>query len=244
VHKVKAEDVIITDVFMGSCSFKYTLKDINELKKQLEDPSLSKEMKLKFETFQDLKIHPLLIVNAFDVNDFDERGHKDFTMEKSTFQVGPVGKEQPYYQPTGWTRYGLTVLDGRYGTDHTWLDPFQDPNNWYRAFHGTSFENSKPIFEKGFLPGGAQAYRREAGKGVYCSPKPNSAEEYSQTMEILCEGGKKQFKLMFQVCVNPYEVKIPESRPDYWVAPNEEGALDNGISKDNIRPYGILIKEC
>jgi len=178
-----------------------------------------------------------LLVQGFDINDFDERGHKSFASKKGTYEVGPPNKKKKYVQPHGWTRYGLKVLDGRYGNDHTWLDPFQHDNNWYRAFHGTNGKVGKQIITQGLIPGKRQAYKREVGCGVYCSPVPQDAETYAtgQTITIqTADGQTKKYIFMFQLALNPDKVRFT-SRESYWVVP------DNQL--DGIRIYGILLKE-
>ena len=77
-------------------------------------------------------IHPALFEQSYDISMFDKLGNKTFgSGDNGKYKVGPPGKEREYRQPSGWTRYGLKVL-GKYDDDK-WLDPFQDPGNWYRA---------------------------------------------------------------------------------------------------------------
>ena len=149
--------------------------------------------------------------------------------------------KKEYTQPTGWTRYGLSVL-GKYGDDK-WLHPFNDPGNWWRAFHGTrnaAVYNVQPadamanIHNNGFQPARRAAY----GPGVYCSPKPTTAEGYAAqiTMPIRDNNGnqQKRFKFMLQVAVKPGAMTLTaRSNDNIWAVQD----------KDNIRAYGILIKE-
>ncbi len=107
--------------------------------------------------------------------------------------------------PTGWTRYGLNVLD-KYKEGNKWLEPFQDPENWYRAFHGTGratssdFGGSKPSFDQQFASVDALAsiyqteFRRARvaayGSGVYCSRDPTFPENgYVSTVELNTQRG-------------------------------------------------------
>jgi hypothetical protein len=140
-------------------------------------------------------------------------------------------------------------VKGKYDNGDTWLEPFQDPGNWYRAFHGTGranatdFEQSKQTFDGQYASVDAMASIHKTGfrsarvtaygAGVYCSPDPTFPEAgYVGTVECDTMKGKKKFKCMMQVAVNPNGVTFT-SQPKIWVVPN---------SKD-IRPYGILIKE-
>ncbi|CAF5025723.1 unnamed protein product [Rotaria sp. Silwood1] len=175
-------------------------------------------------------------------------GNKTFTNPNETHQVGPPGKTKTYISPDGWTRYGFKVL-GKYQDGNAWLHPFKDPGNWYRAFHGTGraqavdFGNDKQSFEKQYAPVDAVASIFENGfrparitvhgDGVYCSPNPKFPENgYVATVELDTQEGKKKFKCMLQVAVNPDAVRFTKDK-DIWVAPNPE----------DIRPYGVLIKE-
>lgn len=162
--------------------------------------------------------------------------------------IGPKGKKQRYVQPSGWTRYGQRVL-GKYTDGNDWLEPFNGRKNWYRAYHGTKnakaedFKNSNENFDpKGasvdamasiYKDGFQKARIGHYGAGVYCSPNPLFPEkDYVSPVEIDTELGRKQFKFMLQVSMNPEGVTI--STDDIWLVGDPK----------NIRPYGILIKEC
>ena len=238
VHK---NEIIIETFYEGSCNIIYTLKhlSISALRK-LQD--VSSKLRRQFPQFVTARIHPLLYRPAFDISFFDEHGNKTFSDDATTFEIGPPGKTQTYIQPYGWTRYGLKVV-GRYSDDR-WLEPFRDTRNWYRAFYGTGHASRgdvkgsnvssdkqyaeldavPKILEKGFLP----AY----GEGIYCSPNPQFPEkDYVSRVCLDTKEGRKTFKCMLQVAVNPYGVHIKTK--DIWLVPKPE----------DIRTYGILIKE-
>ncbi len=245
VHNTDKKNIEFKIVYSGSFSIVYTVKDLatNLIKKLF---GLSKKLKAQFEQFKAAKIHPLLFRPSFDISKFDVRGNKDFTSQSGTYEVGPPGKTQKYTQPAGWTRYGLKVL-GRYSNDE-WLHPFGNPGNWYRAYHGTgratatdfgmpdasldkqyaSVDAAASIHETGFRAARVTAY----GPGVYCSPNPAFPENgYVARVLLDTKEGRKAFKCMLQVAVNPYGVNI--ANQDIWVVENPK----------NIRTYGILIKE-
>jgi hypothetical protein len=207
---------------------------------------LSEKLRKKFKQFLKLKIHPLLFRPSFDISQFDKRGNNVFANQNQTFPIGPPGRTQLYTQAAGWTRYGLKVL-GKYA-DNRWLHPFQDPKNWYRAFHGTGRAQSQDfggqnqlydaeyasvdalasINQTGFRPARVAA----CGPGVYCSPNPKFPEQgFVRAVPLDTRNGKKSFKCMLQVAVNPDGVQIAQS--NIWVVPDPK----------DIRPYGILIKE-
>ena len=245
-HGVRKEDIIIDNLYVGTLNVVYKVKDssgnnvppTNELEQGLRG---------QFDTFISAKVHPLLHRPKFDISDFDSRGNKTFSGTSETFQVGPRGRERSYTTPSGWTRYGLKVLR-KFDSD-CWLDPFQHPENWYRAFHGTGnatnadFSNTNQptdakyapvdamfsIFHSGFRKARNHAY----GEGVYCSPNPKFPEDnrYTRAVSINTDGGSKSYKCMLQVAVNPDGVKI--GTQDIWVVADPK----------DIRPYGILIKQ-
>ncbi|CAF3702431.1 unnamed protein product [Rotaria sordida] len=205
-------------------------------------------IKKKHAQYNTVRLHPLLCRPAFDISFFDNKGNKTFPDSPITYQVGPLGRAQTYTSPAGWTRYGLKVL-GKYSDGNYWLEPFQDPRNWYRAFHGTKraseddFKKSEESYEEKFAPVDAMAsiYKtgfRSArvaayGSGVYCSPDPIFPEVgYVKAVECDTQQGKKMFKCMLQVAVNPDGVNFTSDK-SIWVVPNPE----------DIRPYGILIKD-
>ncbi len=245
VHNTDKKNIEFKTVYDGSFNIVYTVKDLaTKLIKKLL--GLSKKLKAEFQQFIAAKIHPLLFRPSFDISNFDARGNKDFTSGAGTFEVGPPGRTQKYIQPAGWTRYGLKVL-GRYKNDE-WLHPFGNPENWYRAYHGTgratAADFGKPdasiddqyagvdaapsIYKEGFRAARVALY----GPGVYCSPEPTFPENgYVAKVGLDTKYGKKIFKLMLQVAVNPYGVKI--ATHEIWVVEKSE----------NIRTYGILIKE-
>ena len=123
-YGVDIESVIITNVYYGSCCFEYTISQSEKHKNYLTDPKISEALKEKFRYFESNKIHPSMF-DAFDVNDFDLRGNKNFRSKKRnrTYEIGPPNDKQPYTQPNGWTRYGLKVL-GEYPDGDAWLHPF------------------------------------------------------------------------------------------------------------------------
>jgi len=197
---------------------------------------LKKNLQEKFKSFLSVKVAAYLATQGFDIQDFDERGHKSFTKENSTYEIGPKNKKEKYVQPHGWTRFGLKVLDGRYGNDHTWLEPFNHDNNWYRAFHGTNPDVGKQILTEGLKPGLRQAYQGEVGIGVYCTPNPKEAEIYCKHIDLPTKKGTIRYKLMYQLAVDPNKIKKC-SRKEYWVLPEKE------LKNNSYRIYGILLKE-
>ncbi|CAF5042715.1 unnamed protein product, partial [Rotaria sp. Silwood1] len=133
-HDTGPKNIVVKNVYLGTYSIVYTVTDL--ARSTIEAlQKISTKLKSQFKQFVAAKVHPLLYRPTFDIVQFDERGAKDFLHESGTFHMGPIGRTQIYTQPVGWHRHGWNVL-GRYPSDK-WLHPFQDPENWYRAFHGT-----------------------------------------------------------------------------------------------------------
>ena len=85
-----------------------------------------------------IKTHPLFTDAHIDIARFDPTGDKDES-EGLDWEVGPAGDKEMYFQPATdqmWRRFGLAVL-GKFANGDAWLHPFQDPGNWWRAYHGT-----------------------------------------------------------------------------------------------------------
>ena len=201
----------------------------------------------EFGHFVSAQIHPLLHRPSFDIAFFDSRGNQNFSSESITFEVGPPGRKKLYTTPAGWTRYGLQVL-GKYSDDY-WLDPFEDSRNWYRAYCGTGrarsseFVDRNQFFDQQYAPvdamasiyaNGFRTARVHAyGSGVYCSPNPKFLERgHVGSVPVDTQQGKKYFKCMLQVAVNPDGVTFHYNN-EIWVVADPK----------DIRPYGILIKE-
>ncbi|CAF0942339.1 unnamed protein product [Rotaria sordida] len=246
-HRTDKKNIFVTNVYVGSLNLAYIVRNYT-LCGEESLQKLEQNLKDKFEQYNTVRLHPLLCRPAFDISFFDNKGNKTFPDSPITYQVGPLGRAQTYTSPAGWTRYGLKVL-GKYSDGNYWLEPFQDPRNWYRAFHGTKraseddFKKSEESYEEQFAPVDAMAsiYKtgfRSArvaayGSGVYCSPDPIFPEvSYVKAVECDTQQGKKMFKCMLQVAVNPDGVNFTSDK-SIWVVPNPE----------DIRPYGILIKD-
>jgi len=165
-------------------------------------------------------------------DDFDHRGDFHFPCADGDKQVrGGLD----YYQPSNkWQRIGLRVLD-LYDGPEGWLKMDGNENEWAVAFHGIGgskvpYVISKVIKEK-MRPGPNQLYSQykavdgeTIGKGIYCTPKLEVAEEYASKCE--------QFgtKVIIQARVRPDAIRDCGVN-DYWVINNHE----------DIRPYGLII---
>jgi len=246
IHGVRKEDIAIQNVFSGTMNTVYTVTTPSGSITITADLSIE-NYKTDFPNIISVRVHPLVDRPTFDISMFDPRGNKTFPNTLETFNIGPSGRQQLYTQPAGWTRYGLKVL-GKYDNDY-WLHPFQHPQNWFRAFHGTGsatnddFDNNNQVADQRYAPVDALSsiYRtgfrlarvKAYGPGVYCSPNPLVPEnDYVRKVPVETENGTKYYKCMLQVAVHPDGVTFHRNN-SVWVVADPK----------NIRPYGILIKE-
>eukprot|EP01083_Nonionella_stella_P263186 894288_1 len=254
VYNVTAEQIKIVDMFCGTINITYVV-DVpknnldNYYKENIsgEQGDIENRMKKQFKNYKDCKIHAILYRDSFDINMFAKEGNKTFG-SGDTYKVGPKGCEQDYIQPSGWVRFGLNIINsGKYGCDHTWLDPFQHVNNWYRCYHGTGSSGNTSgknvdvmawIFNGGFHYANNAAY----GAGIYCSPDPKWLEDNYAGVHTL--NGKK-YKFMLQCGANPNGVRIYQDKHcgKNWVSGKPWGPIWVANTPNDIRPYGILIKE-
>ena len=129
-------------------------------------------------------------------------------------------------------------MTGKYGGDSAWLGGVKGDvrkesidGEWPVSYHGTRRDAAEKIAAAGFDLGKGKRFKY--GRGVYSTPNPAEAERYAKDFEW--EG--KRFKVMLQNRVNMEDtVVVPDGNnrgSEYFVTANE----------DNIRPYGILVKE-
>lgn len=139
-----------------------------------------------------------------------------------------------YHRPFGWKRYALNVL-GRYADDR-WLvgkgiGAQSNEDEWPVSYHGTGQENAKSISQVGYKL--CKGKRFQYGRGIYSAPDPATAVLWADAFE---HNGKR-FKCVLQNRVNPNTLMKIESSVtgicEYWLSPND----------DDVRPYGILLRE-
>jgi hypothetical protein len=253
--RVGTDRINFCRVFKGSVCFEYTIEHLSWREKcNILKRDRNGLLRQNFDKFKELKLHPLMFRPAFDLAMFDVKGNKSFVNEKHTFDVGPSGLKKRYHQPSGWARYGLRVLTG-IDSEDKWVHPFDTDANWWRAYHGTknagkymegvnesdelamanaALDSISNIMEDGFN----FAIRQQYGKGVYCSPDPVWMEtsDTLPTASIRFEGEteNRNFQFMLQVAVRPgKETLTPQSTESVWAVQ----------IPDNIRPYGLLMRE-
>lgn len=179
-----------------------------------------------------------LITETFDSNNLDPKFDYDFTDLKDEGKKFMRG-EFEYKRPYGWKRFAVRVLD-KYEDDE-WLGPDgirtdQAPGEWPVAYHGTYMDSARMIVKEGYKPGPGDAH----GKGIYSSPSLEMVERY-YAKEFELKG--KRYKIALQNRVNPDQgagrleitaASVTGTGADYWLSPEHN---------DDVRPYGILIRE-
>lgn len=184
-------------------------------------------MQNKFNQFESMEVHSAFFRPEFDINMFDEAGHKDFSSGGSSFDnIGGL----TYHQPSGWIRMGLNVKN-KYGNLSPWLEPFGEgnPGLWARGYHGPgssggdSLDVTSKIAKTQLRIGSNNAY----GAGVYWSDDPNFAKG-SYDGKTNCFG--KTLSVKLQVAVRPGGYS--NNGNGNFHCPNPQ----------DIRVYGILIR--
>ena len=165
----------------------------------------------------------------------DEKYNYDFTNRKPDGTAFKRG-ERAYQRPYGWMRIAMNVK-GKYG-DSTWLGGIgggirekSNAGEWPVSYHGTRKDAAEAIAAMGFDLNKGKRFKY--GKGIYSTPDPAEAERYATTFKW----EDKNYKVMLQNRVN---------MADTEVFPNGNGRSSDYFvtaSEDQIRPYGILIKE-
>ena len=171
-----------------------------------------------------------------DPDILDDKYNFDFTKLTTDGKEYKRG-DRAYQRPFGWQRIAIKVRN-KYGGDNTWLGGVKGglreestSGEWPVSYHGTRKDAAEMIAARGFDLG--QGKRFKYGKGIYSTPDPKEAERYA--VKFSWEG--RSFKLMLQNRVNMEDTKVVPngcgSGSEYFVTADEE----------NIRPYGILVKE-
>ena len=201
--------------------------------------------------FQELKnlkmIHSDLIMSACKLSKkaFDSLGNRI-----EGWGDGEKRGNKKYFPPLGWIGIGLKVLD-KY-ENNTWIGMDNIPGEWCVAYHGVgdgyvSDEVKKVlglVYHGGLKAGSGQLHENcpdyyhpgeKVGRGVYCSPKIETAKDFCGK----CNINGKEYYTVFMLRVKPSKRRHCNQCDDskkpyyYWVL--------NG-TPDEIRPYRILFK--
>ena len=166
-------------------------------------------------------------------------------------EVPKVIGKQLYNPPYGWTCYEFDIYSKYDNGDNSWMKMEGKEGEWAIAYHGVARNKSNSgifsaidnIIKNNLRQGVNQQYNLtdnanldtiinypKCGKGVYLTPKIQTAEVYAGILDI---NGKKYYTVL-QFRVNPKYLRIVKDREDYWIC---EG------SRNGVRPYRLLLKE-
>ena len=177
-----------------------------------------------------------------DARYLDKKGNTIFYYNPEDSKRGG----EPYAVPVGWMGFGIEV-EQRYKNDPDWIASDGRQGEWAVAYHGFGCRMQSPqlksiiktIIHDNLRPGSGQAFAgaddnrhkgQKCGTGVYVTPNINIAYNYAGVITL----GKKNYKLVIMVRVNPSYIREPVTQPQYWI-------VDGNINQ--LRPYRLLIKE-
>lgn len=160
---------------------------------------------------------------------FDFVHNQDFRSYKGKVENQKRGGYE-YKIPVGYKRFALRVANKYDDGNNTWMCLDGRKGEWAVAYHGTKQHALVPIIMNGLQAGSRQLYASEVGDGIYCSPDLDGVALAYATMENL---DSHAVRFILQCRVRPNAIKKC-SRSGYWV-------INKG---EDIRPYGILVKEC
>lgn len=153
---------------------------------------------------------------------------------------------------------------------HRWLGDTNSPGEWINAYHGTTPDAAPMIARAGLRRGRSTGSDEDTdgverrngaafGAGVYCTPRVDEAECYSEPVEVSADVdgvvSTKYYCVVFQC-----RVKGPPC-PSYAEAERNGGFFDVGLStepgsdswaknywvvprQEDVRPYAVLLKDC
>lgn len=197
------------------------------------------ESKLKFPL-------DLFMEYILDIDIFNLEVHVVGNEESSKY----IGK-QLYKPPYGWTCYEFDIYLKYDNGDNAWMKMEGKEGEWAIAYHGVARnQNNSQIFsaidsivKNNLREGVNQQYRTaeninfdtkanypKCGKGVYLTPRIQTAEVYAGLLNI---NGKLYYTVL-QFRVNPKYLRIAKGKENYWIC---EG------SRNGVRPYRLLLKE-
>ena len=237
---IEKKEIFITDIRKGSVKFnaflgkELTMEEMIRLKNQYSNEFINEGIKYGELLLQSCK----LSVEMFDpqYNNYNNWAPK-----------GENRGGEPYDSPLTWRGFGLKVL-GKYDNgNNTWIGMKNVPGEFPVAYHGIGCKSNNPlelagnVMNQGFIVGRRQAYAnsadirhpgRNCGYGAYFTPNIIEAGAYAGIGNF--KG--KNYKIVFMCRVRKESIREPYrgNQPKYWI-------LDG--SKNEVRPYRILIKE-
>ena len=257
-YNIPEDKIIITNAQRGSYRIQVIFES-EDFNKNIDIKTLTKNCdNNEFKELKYLKnVQTSLIMEGCKLTEemLDSRGNRESGWGEDEQRGG-----FDYLPPKGWIGYGLKVWGNYDNGNNDWLEYDGNPNEWAVAYHGigcglgsTVEKATENIYKKGFKAGDGQFYQYDKndnpiykkgegkndhsdliGEGVYCSPDPDVMEEYAEKADKKAYANGKNYLMGFMMRVKPDKIRYSNSQKDYWV-------LDG--TKDEMRPYRILIKE-
>ena len=138
---------------------------------------------------------------------------------------------EDYLPPEGWDRYGLNVFNKYDNLNNDWIMSDNRKGEWCIAYSWLSYGKISDNLGQKYANEMDRKHKgKKVGNGIYCTQNPEIMNDFTEAINI--KG--KTYKLGLMLRVNPNRIRSPESNDEIWVV--------DGYS-DEIRPYGILIKE-
>jgi hypothetical protein len=245
IHHMEPSGIVIVALTPGSIDATYALARESEALVNLE----LLYQKYFGPQYLSHEIHPSFSQLNIDPSAFDVRWNADFRVA-GRCPVGESRGGQPYHAPAGYIRYGLNVAGKFDNGNDLWLGMKNGPGEWCVSYHGTKPDKVKPIIETPLKAGAGDVY----GCGIYCSPNPAEAAQYTDYITSTTSQGTVKLRYMFMCRVNPRSIHHCTQTPclearnanytlhftqrhDYWFVNCENQ------SYQNIRPYGLLVRE-
>jgi hypothetical protein len=193
-------------------------------------------------------LHPSFQSLGLNRDLFDSRGNRDFRITANCAR-GENRGGFPYTPPEGWNQYGLKVAR-TFPNDEAWLGISNGAGEWAVVYHGTKSSLVSSIIQSPLRPGGGNSF----GRGIYCSPNPQTAEGYADVLQVQTNTGTLKCKFVLACRVNVSAVHCCTACPcpcaqdnNYTVHVTSSDGIwfvNGGNEKyQYIRPYGLLVKE-
>lgn len=203
------------------------VRRVNEQGQDLADPLSNSFF---FEAFQTAMRQAGFELFATPDNMFDFSRNRDYRDTQDNGHMMQRGG-WPYKIPVGWKRFAVNVAGKYDGGDNTWMHMDGKPGEWAVAYHGTKYNCLPQILHEGLRAGPGQAYKREVGSGIYCTPDLATAEQYAVQVNVSGGGRTRLVRFILQCRVRPEAIRST-SNASIWVVNDP----------CNIRPYGVLVQ--
>ena len=209
-----------TVIIVIKSNFKIDITKDKLIKVYSQDEDLKKLERVEKELLM-----PQVILSKSMLNPYQDN------FDNKKWSYGEKRGGEKYFPPKDWDKYGIYVGHNFDDITFDWLQP--NPNNkigeWSVAYCLITGIN-KTMKQLYANDDDFKHPDEKVGVGVYCPSDPNLLEKYTETIKV----NGHNYKVGFQVRIRPDKIRASKAEPKMWVL--------NG-NDNEIRPYGILIKE-